>query len=48
MRSQRAVRTPGYWILDEKTRIAGRHMVRSPIEEVIAEEGLEAYEKSRL
>ncbi|SSW70123.1 Acetone carboxylase alpha subunit [Achromobacter veterisilvae] len=43
--SQRAVRTPKYWILDEKTRIAGCHMVRSLIEEVIAEEGLEAYEK---
>lgn len=43
--SQRAVRTPKYWILDEKTRIAGCHMIRDLVEEVIAEEGLTAYEK---
>ena len=43
--SQRSVRTPKYWILDERTRIAGCHMVRTMVEEVIAAEGLEAYEK---
>ena len=43
--SQRAVRTPKYWILDEKTRIAGCHMIRELIEEVVAEEGLDAYMK---
>ena len=43
--SQRSVRTPKYWILDEKTRIAGCHMVRDLIEEVVAEEGLENYLK---
>jgi acetone carboxylase, alpha subunit len=43
--SQRSVRTPKYWILDERTRIAGCHMIRDLIEEVIEEEGLEAYEK---
>lgn len=43
--SQRSVRTPKYWILDEKTRIAGCHMVRDMVEEVIAEEGLEIFEK---
>ncbi|WP_068808608.1 hydantoinase B/oxoprolinase family protein [Thauera phenolivorans] len=43
--SQRSVRTPKYWILDEKTRIAGCHMIRDLIEEVIEDEGLEAYEK---
>lgn len=43
--SQRSVRTPKYWILDEKTRIAGCHMIRSLVEETIAQEGLEAYEK---
>lgn len=43
--SQRSVRTPKYWILDERTRIAGCHMIRDLIEEVVAEEGLEAYEK---
>ncbi|MYN14501.1 acetone carboxylase subunit alpha [Pusillimonas sp. TS35] len=43
--SQRSVRTPKYWILDEKTRIAGCHMIRALVEEVVAEEGLEAYER---
>ena len=43
--SQRSVRTPKYWILDEKTRIAGCHMVRQLVEEVVAEEGLDAYDK---
>jgi acetone carboxylase, alpha subunit len=43
--SQRSVRTPKYWILDERTRIAGCHMVRDMVEEIIATEGLEAYEK---
>jgi acetone carboxylase alpha subunit len=43
--SQRSVRTPKYWILDERTRIAGCHMIRALVEEVIEEEGLEAYEK---
>lgn len=41
--SQRSVRTPKYWILDEKTRIAGCHMIRDMVEEVIEEDGLEAY-----
>ncbi|AOF81856.1 hydantoinase B/oxoprolinase family protein [Methyloversatilis sp. RAC08] len=43
--SQRSVRTPKYWILDEKTRIAGCHMIRELVEEVIAADGIEAYEK---
>lgn len=43
--SQRAIRTPKYWILDEKTRVAGCHMVRDLVHDVIAEEGIEAYEK---
>ena len=42
--SQRSVRTPKYWILDEKTRIAGCHMVRKMVEEVIEEVGLEAFD----
>jgi acetone carboxylase alpha subunit len=43
--SQRSVRTPKYWILDEKTRIAGCHMIRELVEEVIRADGLSAYEK---
>ncbi len=40
--SQRNVRTTKYWILDEKTRIAGAHMIRAMLTEVIEEEGAEA------
>ncbi|PXX42335.1 hydantoinase B/oxoprolinase family protein [Aquitalea magnusonii] len=43
--SQRSVRTPKYWILDEKTRIAGCHMIRELVEEVIRADGLAAYEQ---
>ncbi len=43
--SQRSVRTPKYWILDEKTRIAGCHMIRELVEDVIRADGLEAYQK---
>lgn len=43
--SQRSVRTPKYWILDEKTRIAGCHMIRELVEDVIRADGLDAYEK---
>jgi len=43
--SQRMVRTTRYWILDERTRIAGCHMIRKLVEEVVAEEGIEAYWK---
>ena len=43
--SQRSVRTTRYWMLDERTRVAGCHMIRKLIEEVVAEEGIEAYWK---
>ncbi|MFG1375397.1 hydantoinase B/oxoprolinase family protein [Xanthobacter autotrophicus] len=43
--SQRMVRTTRYWMLDERTRIAGCHMIRRLVEEVVAEEGIEAYWK---
>jgi acetone carboxylase alpha subunit len=43
--SQRSVRTTKYWILDERTRIAGCHMIRSLVEELLASEGIEAWEK---
>ena len=41
--SQRNVRTTKYWILDERTRIAGCHMIRALVEEVLAAEGIENY-----
>lgn len=43
--SQRNVRTTKYWILDERTRIAGCHMIRTLVEEVVAAEGIENYTK---
>lgn len=41
--SQRMVRTTRYWMLDERTRLAGCHMIRSLVEQVIADEGIDAY-----
>ncbi len=41
--SQRSVRTTKYWLLDERTRIAGCHMIRDLVLGVIAEEGVDTY-----
>jgi acetone carboxylase alpha subunit len=41
--SQRNVRTTKYWILDERTRIAGCHMIRALVEEILEAEGIENY-----
>lgn len=41
----RGTRTPMYWTLDERTRIAGCHMVREAVERVIMEEGVETYKR---
>ncbi|MBK1697298.1 hydantoinase B/oxoprolinase family protein [Rhodovibrio salinarum] len=41
--SQRMVRTTRYWMLDERTRLAGCHMIRDLVHDVIAEEGIESY-----
>lgn len=43
LRSQMAVRTPMFWDLDEKARVAGCHMIRSAVERIIAEEGIDYY-----
>jgi N-methylhydantoinase B/acetone carboxylase alpha subunit len=32
-----------YWLLDEKTRITGCHMIRDAVQKVIGEEGIETY-----
>ena len=42
--SQRSVRTTKYWILDERTRIAGCHMIRDLVEEVLEEHGVDHWE----
>ena len=39
----RGTRTPMYWTLDEKTRVAGCHMIREAVERVILEEGIDTY-----
>jgi N-methylhydantoinase B/acetone carboxylase alpha subunit len=41
----RGTRTPMYWTLDERTRIAGCHMVREAVERVILEEGIDTYKQ---
>jgi acetone carboxylase, alpha subunit len=43
--SQRSVRTTKYWLLDERTRIAGCHMIRDLIHNIIAEEGIDTYKQ---
>jgi len=45
LRCEMSVRTPMYWKLDERTRIAGCHMVRDAVERVIAEEGVDAFKQ---
>jgi N-methylhydantoinase B len=41
----KGTRTPMYWTLDEKTRIAGCHMAREAVERVILEEGIDSYKR---
>ncbi|PWI57882.1 acetone carboxylase subunit alpha [Sulfoacidibacillus thermotolerans] len=41
--SQRSVRTTKYWLLDERTRIAGCHMIRDLVLGIISEEGVDSY-----
>ena len=42
-RSQMAVRTPMFWDLDEKARVAGCHMIRGAVERFIGEVGVDYY-----
>jgi N-methylhydantoinase B len=41
----KGTRTPMYWTLDEKTRLAGCLMVREAVERVILEEGIDTYKQ---
>ena len=41
----KGTRTPMYWTLDERTRLAGCHMVREAVERVILEEGIDTYKQ---
>lgn len=46
VRAERNVRTPKYWILDEKARIGGCMQVRERIVELIDEVGLDYYRRA--
>jgi N-methylhydantoinase B/acetone carboxylase alpha subunit len=43
IRCQKRTRAPMYYLLDERTRLAGCHMVREAVERVILEEGIERF-----
>jgi len=43
LESTRSVRAVKYWTLDEKTRVAGCHMIRDLVLDVIQEEGIDTY-----
>jgi N-methylhydantoinase B/acetone carboxylase alpha subunit len=43
LRCEKATRTPMYWKLDERARIAACHMIRKNVEEIIQEVGVETY-----
>ncbi|HHW37276.1 MAG TPA: acetone carboxylase subunit alpha [Bacillales bacterium] len=45
LESTRSVRAVKYWTLDEKTRVAGCHMVRDLVLDVIKEEGVDTYKQ---
>lgn len=42
-RCDKATRTPMYWKLDERARIAGCHMIRRTVEQTIEEVGVDTY-----
>jgi len=44
-RCKRAVRTPLFWTLNEKTRLAGCHQIRSCVLELIKSEGIDTYKR---
>jgi N-methylhydantoinase B/acetone carboxylase alpha subunit len=43
LRCEKATRTPMFWKLDERARIAGCHMIRRTVEEIIREVGIDTY-----
>lgn len=44
-RCQHTVRLPMYWMLDERTRLAGCHMIRDALLDLIKAEGIDTYKK---
>jgi len=45
LRCEKATRTPHFWKLDEKARVAGNHLIRRAVEELVAEVGLDTYKQ---
>ena len=45
LRCQKQTRAPMYYLLDERTRLAGCHMVREAVERVILEEGIDRFQQ---
>jgi N-methylhydantoinase B/oxoprolinase/acetone carboxylase alpha subunit len=45
LRAKKAVRAPMYWLLDERTRLAGCQMARDAVLRLIEEEGIETYKQ---
>ncbi len=45
IRCQKRTRAPMYYLLDERTRLAGCHMIREAVERVILEEGIERFKQ---
>ena len=44
-RISQATRAPMYYLLDEKTRLSGCHLVREAVERVVLDEGLDRYKQ---
>ncbi len=44
-RCQKQTRAPMYYLLDERTRLAGCHMIREALERVVLEEGLDRFKQ---
>ncbi|MGI8631881.1 MAG: hydantoinase B/oxoprolinase family protein [Solirubrobacterales bacterium] len=42
-RCEKQTRAPMYYLLDEKTRLAGCHMIRDAVERVVSEEGIDRF-----
>ena len=45
VRCAKQTRAPMYYLLDERTRLAGCHMVREAVERVILEEGIDRFKQ---
>jgi len=45
LRCQKRSRAPMYYLLDERTRLAGCHMIREAVERVVLEEGLDRFKQ---